>query len=70
MPLKPGKSRAVISENIKELHSGKTFAHTEEKFGKLRADKQAVAIALTNARKAVKKHKGITSVMKSMKAAK
>jgi len=51
MPLKPGKSRATISENIREFHTGKTFAHTEKKFGKARADKQAVAVALSTARK-------------------
>ena len=51
MPLKSGSSPATVSTNIKELHTGKTFAHTAEKFGKERADKQAVAIALSNARK-------------------
>jgi hypothetical protein len=40
VPLKPGKSKAVISQNISELvHSG-------------RKPKQAVAIALNTARKA------------------
>lgn len=50
MPLKSGSSQKTISSNIKELHSGKTFAHTEGKFGKARADKQAVAIALSESR--------------------
>lgn len=50
MPLTPGKSRAVISQNIRELHTGKTFARTAKKFGKKRADKQAVAIALNESR--------------------
>lgn len=50
MPLAPGSSRQVISNNISELHSGKTFAHTADKFGKDRANKQAVAIALHSAR--------------------
>lgn len=50
MPVKAGKSRAVISENIRELHTGKTYAKTQGKFGKKKADKQAVAIALSKAR--------------------
>ena len=51
MPLKPGKGKAVISKNIEELHTGQTYAATEKKFGKKKADKQAVAIALSTARK-------------------
>lgn len=51
MPLKPGKSRATITENIKEFHGGKTYKNTAQKFGKKRADKQAVAVALSEARK-------------------
>jgi hypothetical protein len=51
MPLKPGSSQDVISTNIKEFHTGPTFAHTEAKFGKERARKQAIAVALSNARK-------------------
>ena len=53
MPLKSGKSRATISGNIKELHTGKTYAATKRKFGKKKADKQAVAIALSQARKTI-----------------
>ncbi len=50
MPLKTGKSRKTVSSNIRELHTGKTYAHTASKFGKKRADKQAVAIALKKSR--------------------
>jgi hypothetical protein len=49
MPLKPGKSKKVISANIREMiHSG----HPQ---------KQAVAAALSNARrgKRKKKHKSV-----------
>ena len=48
MPLTPG---APVSESIRELHTGKTFRHTAAKFGKKRADAQAVAIAISNASK-------------------
>ena len=55
MPLKQGKSQKTISSNIKELHTGQTFQKTEAKEGKKAADKQAVAIALSEARKSKKK---------------
>ncbi len=51
MPLEPGKSKETISKNISEFHTGQTFAHTAEKFGKARANAQAVAVALNSARK-------------------
>jgi len=51
MPLKKGKSKKTISSNISEFHKGKTFAHTKAKFGKATANKQAVAVALSTARK-------------------
>lgn len=51
MPLKRGRSNKVVSENIRELHTGKTYERTKEKFGKKTADKQAVAIALNKKRK-------------------
>ncbi len=58
MPLKPDHSQKVISANIGELHHGKTYASTRRKFGKGRANKQAVAIALSNARR----HESTTTV--------
>lgn len=57
MPLRKGYSRSIISSNIRELHTGATFAHTEGKFGKKRADSQAVAIALDVARKAKRRRR-------------
>jgi len=50
MPLKSGKSQKTISKNISEFHGGKTYAKTAAKFGKEKADKQAVAVALDKAR--------------------
>lgn len=57
MPLKPGSSRAVVSENIREFHQGKTYAKTKAKYGKRDADKQAVAVALANAGLSLKRGK-------------
>ena len=50
MPLLKGKGKDVISENISELHTGKTFKKTKKKFGKKKAHKQSVAIAMSKAR--------------------
>ena len=55
MPLKRGSSKKTVSSNIKELHTGQIFAKTRAKFGKAKADKQAVAIALSAARKGKRK---------------
>lgn len=51
MPLKKGSSKKVVSENISEFHKGETYAKTARKFGKAKADKQAVAVALDTARR-------------------
>lgn len=51
MPLKSGKGPKVVSQNVRELHSGPQYARTKAKFGKAKADKQAVAAALSQARK-------------------
>jgi hypothetical protein len=57
MPLKPGSSPETVSENIREFHHGNTYAHTEAKFGKKDADRQAVAVAMETARKSKRKRK-------------
>ena len=44
MPLIPGHGH--VGQNITEFRTGRTFQHTENKFGKARAEKQAVAVAL------------------------
>jgi hypothetical protein len=48
MPLLSGKKN--IGKNISELHSGKTYAKTKAKYGKEKANKQAIAIAMKKAR--------------------
>lgn len=58
MPLRNGSSKKIVGQNIREFHTGKTYAHTEAKFGKKKADAQAVAVALSTARKYAKKAGG------------
>jgi hypothetical protein len=48
MPLEPGED---TGEAIDELQHGKTYARTKKKFGKKKARKQSIAIALKNKRK-------------------
>lgn len=55
MPLVKSGSSAALSENFHDLRHGKTFGKTERKFGKKRAQKQMVAIALSNQRKYTKR---------------
>jgi hypothetical protein len=55
MPLKKGKSKAVLEENIREFHHGKTYAKTARKFGKGTANKQAVAAAYSQQRRSGKR---------------
>lgn len=50
MPLKSGSSKGVMSENIREFHHGNTYDRTKKKFGKEKANKQAVAVAYSKAR--------------------
>jgi len=50
MPLKTGTGKKVISENISELHGGKTYSKTKAKFGEKKANEQSIAIALSQAR--------------------
>ena len=50
MPLKKGTSKKTISKNIEEFHGGETYNRTKAKSGKKKADKQAVAVALSKAR--------------------
>ena len=73
MPLKSGKSKKTISKNISEFHGGKTFAKTAKKFGKAKANKQAVAVAFSKAGKSKRKTKQNPSyeqVAKSVQKAK
>lgn len=51
MPLKKGKGKKVVSENVSEFSKGATFKATKKKFGAAKARKQAVAVALSASRK-------------------
>ena len=67
MPLTKGKSKKTISKNISEFHKGKTYSKTAKKFGKAKANKQAVAVALNTARKSGSKKPSLSKVQKSVK---
>lgn len=46
----PGRKGAKnVGANIREAHKGKTYKRTKAKFGKKKADKQAVAIGMSEA---------------------
>lgn len=55
MPLKKGTSEKVTEENFHDVRGGKTYARTKTKLGKKRAQKQMVAIVLSNRRKSGQK---------------
>lgn len=45
MPLARGTSRKTLQKNIREFHTGETYARTRKKYGKRKADRQAIAAA-------------------------
>jgi hypothetical protein len=49
MPLLRGKKNR--KKNFREFGKGKTFRHTKRKFGKKRANKQRIAVILSNERR-------------------
>ena len=49
MPLKPGAKN--VSANIKELHKGPRYKKNVKKFGKKKANKIAVAAAMSASRR-------------------
>ena len=57
MPLKSGSSKATQDENFHEFRHGKTFAKTNAKFGKERAEKQLQAVVLGKADQAKRSSK-------------
>jgi hypothetical protein len=54
MPLIKSDTQSATKANFHELRHGKTYSKTKKKFGKKRAQKQMVAIALKNKREAKK----------------
>jgi hypothetical protein len=62
----PGlKGAKNVGRNIREVHKGKTYKRTRAKFGKKKADKQAVAIAMSEAGVSRKKKKAKKKKSKS-----
>ncbi len=51
MPLQKSGSKRALKRNFRELGRGKTYARTKRKSGTKAANRQRVAIALSNQRK-------------------
>lgn len=51
MPLIRSKSKRALKRNFNELRGGKTYARTKRKSGARAANRQMVAIALSNQRR-------------------
>ena len=51
MPLKKGTSKRTIKLNFREFGEGNTYHRTLEKFGKKRANKQRIAVVLSEKRR-------------------
>lgn len=58
MPLKSGHSEKTIGENIRELHHGPQYARTKANHGSAVANKQAIAVAESVARRAKERASG------------
>lgn len=56
MPLRKGTSKATVSQNIREFHTGKTYRKTAAKFGRAKANKQAIAAALDQKRRSASRN--------------
>jgi len=57
MPLVQSDTQAATEDNFKEFGKGKTYNRTKRKYGKKRANKQRIAVVLSNKRIAAAKKK-------------
>ena len=55
MPLVQSDTQAATRDNFREFGKGRTYRKTRHKFGKKRANKQRIAVVLSNKRKAAAK---------------
>lgn len=51
MPLLPGRTKKIISRNIRELMHGPRHARNKRKLGATKAQKIAIATAFANSRR-------------------
>ena len=51
MPLERGTSKETTRKNFEEFGKGNTYSRTKKRFGKKRADRQRIAVVLSNKRK-------------------
>jgi hypothetical protein len=57
MPLEKSTSKAATRRNFEEFGRGETYRKTKKRHGKRRADRQRIAVILSNRRKAAARHK-------------
>lgn len=57
MPLIDSDTQNATRDNFREFGKGRTYRKTKRKYGKRRADKQRIAVVLSNKRKAAAKKK-------------
>lgn len=55
MPLLQSDTQSATEDNFREFGKGKTYSRTKRKYGKKRADKQRIAVVLSNKRKQQRK---------------
>jgi hypothetical protein len=57
MPRRESDTQSATEDNFREFGKGRTYRKTRRRYGKKRADKQRIAVVLSNKRKAARRKK-------------